>query len=367
MNNEKLNFLEAIFLIVIVMITHIILEFPNVIIKDCGTSSFINVIFVTVLISLLFVFICRLFAPFGGNNILTISEYVGGKCLKKCTSIIYCSYLLFISSVVIRNFCENLKVVYFPNANLSMLIGAFILTAVVVNKFSSKSIVKANTLLVPIILVTMIVVFVFSIKEASISRFLPILGNGFKKTFVKGLLNIYSFGGLIYVYLIISDLKNIQDFKKVGLTSIIFSAGYLLLSISSLLTLFPFLIKGSNALSVYLSTRTIRLGKFLPRIDTLFMFIWIFNFLLYLSIIIYYVKKIATETFSISNQSKLLYFASLIMFIASLLVQNSLQTYFLENIVYKYFALAVVFVYSPAVLIIGYIKKKKELKRAEPN
>lgn len=365
MNEEKLNYLEAIFLIVIVMITHIILEFPNVIIKDCGTSSFINIIFITILVSLFFIFICKLFSPFGGNNILAISEYVGGKKLKKCTSIIYCSYLLFISSVVIRNFCENLKIVYFPNANLLMLIGAFILTAVIVNKFSSGSIVKANTLLVPLILLTMIVVFVFSIKQASISRFLPILGNGLNKTFLKGILNIYSFGGLIYMYLIISDLKNIQDFKKVGLTSIIFSASYLLLSVSSLLTLFPFLVKGSNVLSVYLSTRTIRLGKFLPRIDTIFMFIWIFNFLLYLSIIIYYVKKIATETFSVKNKSSLLYFTAFIIFVASLLVQNSLQTYFLENTVYKYFALLVVFIYSPAILIIGYVKKNKELKKAK--
>ena len=194
MNEEKLSRFEAIFLIVIVMITHIILEFPNVIIKTCGTSSFINVVFITILTILFFIFICKLFASFDGNNILNVSEFIGGKYLKKSTSIIYSSYLIFISSIVIRNFCENLKVVYFPNANLYMLIGSFILTAIIVNKFSSKSIIKANTLLVPVILVTMIVVFAFSTKEASISRFLPILGNGFNSTFIKGTLNIYCFG-----------------------------------------------------------------------------------------------------------------------------------------------------------------------------
>lgn len=215
MNDEKLNYLEASFLVVIVMITHIVLEFPNVIIKACGTSSFINVLFITILVLMFFFLVNKLFSPFGGNNILDISKYVGGDGLKKCTTIFYCIYLIFISSIVVRNFCENLKVVYFPNSNLSMLIGAFILTAVIANKFSSNSIVKVNTLLVPIILITMIIVFAFSTKEASISRFLPILGNGVNQTFIKGTLNIYTFGGLIYLYLIISDLKNIQDFKKV--------------------------------------------------------------------------------------------------------------------------------------------------------
>lgn len=161
------------------------------------------------------------------------------------------------------------------------------------------------------------------------------------------------------MYLIISDLKNIQDFKKVGIISIIFSAGYLILSIASLLTLFPFLIQGSNVLSVYLSTRTIRLGKFLPRIDTLFMFIWIFNFLLYISIIIYDIKKITTDTFTIKNKSNILYLTGLVIFLLSLLMKNSYQTYFLETVIYKYFALFVVFIYSPLILIIGYIKKRK--------
>ena len=137
----------------------------------------------------------------------------------------------------------------------------------------------------------------------------------------------------------------------------------MLLSVTSLLTLFPFLIKGSNVLSVYLSTRTIRLGKFLPRIDTLFMFIWIFNFLLYLSIIMYCIKKIANKSFSVKNKSNLLYFIALIIFVGSLLPQNSFQIYFLETVVYKYFALIMVFIYSPAILIVGYLKKTRELKK----
>ena len=365
MNDEKLNYLEAIFLVVIVMVTHIILEFPNVIIKNCGTSSLLNVLFITVLVLLFFKVVYNLFKPFEGNNILYVSEYVGGKKFRKITSLIYTIYLIFISSITLRHFCENLKVVYFPNANLVMLIGTFIITAIIVNKFGSKSIIKANTLLVPLILVTMIIIFVFSTKEASISRFLPILGNGFNQTFVKGMQNIYSFGGLIYLYLITSDLKNIQDYKKVGIASILLSAGYLLLSVASLLTLFPFLVNGSNVLSIYLSTRTIRLGKFLPRIDTIFMFTWIFNFLLYLSIIMYYIKKLNIETFGIKNKSIVLYLTAIIIFIISMMFQNSLQLNFLETKIYKYLALFMVFVYSPIILIVGYIKKNKEIKKQE--
>ena len=44
---DKLNFLEASFLIIVVVITHIILEFPNEIIKSTGSSAVLNIVYVT--------------------------------------------------------------------------------------------------------------------------------------------------------------------------------------------------------------------------------------------------------------------------------------------------------------------------------
>ena len=63
------------------------------------------------------------------------------------------------------------------------------------------------------------------------------------------------------------------------------------------------------------------------------------------------------------KSKRILVILLLIIFVGSLLPQNSFQIYFLETVVYKYFALIMVFIYSPAILIVGYLKKTRELKK----
>jgi len=91
---DKLNFLEASFLIIVVVITHIILEFPNEIIKSTGSSAVLNIVYVTLLSILFFLFVEKLLKPFKGEDILYVAEYVGGKYLKRLLAVIYIIYFI---------------------------------------------------------------------------------------------------------------------------------------------------------------------------------------------------------------------------------------------------------------------------------
>ena len=355
---DKLNFLEASFLIIVVVITHIILEFPNEIIKSTGSSAVLNIVYVTLLSILFFLFVEKLLKPFKGEDILYVAEYVGGKYLKRLLAVIYIIYFILISSIIIRGFSATLNVVYFPKAPIFLIVISFILTSVIAVLFGSRNVVKANTLLVPIILFTMVIVFVSSFKNFNISRFYPIFGKGVNETFGKGISNIYVFGEMIYIYLIIPHLRNIKDFKKVGVLSIILSALYLICSVVSIMMLLPFVSSGIDALSVYLSTKTIKLGHFMPRSDTMFIFIWIFNFLLYTSVILLYIGKVYRESFELKKKDLVIYISATIIFLLAIIPQNPLQILFFKNTIYKALSIIIVFILSPLILIAGNIKYK---------
>ena len=362
MDDNQLNYFEIALLSVIIMIAHIILDFPNVIIESVGSSAIINVIYITILALIFFVVIEKLLAPFEGKNILYVSEFVAGKPLKIIVSLLYTSYLIFASATVIRSFAEMLKVIYFPEAALWTIIAPFIIVAIIANLSGSKTIVKVNTLLVPPILLTMIILFLSSIKSFDPNKIFPILGNGVNATFITGSSNIYTFVGLIYIFLLKTNLKNSKDLKKAGFVAVIILSVYLLLGVTSLLMLFPFLTSGNNVLSVYLSTRTVRFGKFMPRTDALFMLVWIFNFLLYLSVIIMFIVKINKDGIAIKSSSPSIYLSAILIFIIALLPQNTAQISFLNTTCYKYAALFTVFVISFIILLIGHFKKKKYLR-----
>lgn len=365
MEEEKLNFIEASFLVLTILISHIIMDLPNMIIKSQNSSAVLNVIYITILVLIYFFIINKLFEPFDSKNILSISEFVGGKTLKVILGIIYSLYLICISAVILRGFCETLKIIYFPKAGLWIILGIFLVLAMLANKFGERNIIKINTILMSVILLSVFVIFIALLRNFEISRVFPLLGNGVKSTFVDGALNMCSFSGFIILFFVRPNLKNVKDYKKVGIVSILLSASYLVLSVASSLLLFPFLTANAEVLSVYLSACTIRFGKFMPRTDALFMFIWIFTFISYLSIIVSYIVKFSKESISPKSPSIATYISAIAIFIVALLPQNSTQVHFFQNVVYKYLSITIVFILSFVILLIGYIKKKKLNKTRE--
>lgn len=283
----------------------------------------------------------------------------GGPVLKAITSIIFTVYLIFASSILMANFSEFLRVVYFHSSPSWIITFIFVITAIIANKLGFRSLIKVNTLIVPIVLITELVVFLGGLGKIEFQRALPILGHGFGQTFISGFSNIFAFGGLLYLYLIRPNLKNNVNYKKVGIISISLSGLFLLLSVASLLFLFPFLINGVNTLSVYMSTRVIEFGTFFERTDALFIFVWLFAFISYLCVIIAYISKINQKNCNVKNLSIFIYLTGLLIFAASLIPSNTSVIRFAETVLYKNAALFIVFGYSFIILIIGYLKKKK--------
>ena len=80
--SQKIGTIEAIALIVTIIINQIILNLPDVIISTTGSSSWINVIYISIIAIIFCALICKLFKPFNSNDILDVSEYLGGKVLK---------------------------------------------------------------------------------------------------------------------------------------------------------------------------------------------------------------------------------------------------------------------------------------------
>lgn len=283
----------------------------------------------------------------------------GGPVLKAITSIIFTVYLIFASSILMANFSEFLRVVYFHSSPSLIITFIFVITAIIANKLGFRSLIKVNTLIVPIVLITELVVFLGGLGKIEFQRALPILGHGFGQTFISGFSNIFAFGGLLYLYLIRPNLKNNVNYKKVGIISISLSGLFLLLSVASLLFLFPFLINGVNTLSVYMSTRVIEFGTFFERTDALFIFVWLFAFISYLCVIIAYISKINQKNCNVKNPSIFIYLTGLLILAVSLIPSNTSVIRFAETVLYKNAALFIVFGYSFIILIIGYLKKKK--------
>ena len=362
-SSTKMGSIEAIFLVLSVMINHIILNLPKDILTTTGSASLINLLYISLIVLVVIYLIGKLLKRFPGLDILDISEFLGGKKLKYIIGIIFIFYFLSTASIFLRSFAESLKLMYFQRTPLFFLFLLFIIAIVITNKFGTNSLIRANTIIMPVVLFSIIFIFFANIDNFSIQRMFPILGKGLSPTFFSGMSNLFAFGGIAYLYFIPPGLNNVKDYNKIAFTSIILSIIWLFFSVATLLFMFPSVANTSDILPLYFASRFIDFGRFLQRLDAVFLLIWIISIISYLSIVMSFTVNVFKKITEFKYVYIIIYIFASLLLILSLIPRNSSQVLFLESNFYKFSVLAVDYVIGLSVLILANIKHRKKVKK----
>lgn len=357
---QKIGTVEAIALIVTIIINQIILNLPDVIIRTTGSSSWINVIYISIIAITFCALICKLFKPFSSSDILDVSGYLGGNVLKFIIGIAYFAFFIFVSGISLRYLANSIKLIYFEETPIIFLLMFFLFPTVIACKSGIKNIAQVNLMFMPILLISMLIILFATVKDFIPQRIFPILGFGADKTFLVGINNIFAFSGFAYLYFLIPILKNPEKFKKVAFISTIISAVYLFLGVICLLMMFSFISFSEELLSVYLLTRMIEFGRFFQRIDAIFILIWILAMISFLSISSFFSIYVVDKLVRFKNPDELSCCIASFIFVVALSVKNIAQIKFIQSKVFKYVIISLVFVVSFIILILANLKHRKE-------
>ena len=199
MDNTKIGNVSAIFLIITIMINNIILNIPKSILRSSESSAPLNILYVSILAILLTLLICKLFKKFPGSDILDVSNFLFGKWFKFLIGLLFIIYLLSTSSVLLRDFSEGLKIIYFKRTHIYFIIALFIIVAGFTNKLSEKSIIRSNLLILPIVLIGIIFIFLANLKNFVPQRIYPLLGDGVTTNYITVTSNLYAFSFLFLI------------------------------------------------------------------------------------------------------------------------------------------------------------------------
>ena len=112
MLKSKIGTVEAIMLVLTIIIVHTILSLPRDIVSAQKSASLLNLFYVSIISIIITLIVYKLFKNFPGLDILDISEIVGGKIFRNIVGIIFITYFIFTASLLLRNFCDSIKVIY---------------------------------------------------------------------------------------------------------------------------------------------------------------------------------------------------------------------------------------------------------------
>lgn len=358
-NNYKLEKIEAIAIILIVMINKLILNIPYYIVELVGSGAIINLFYIGLIDFVFLLIIIKLFKNFENSDILDISEFLGGKKLKNLIGFLSISLFFLVAFITLIDFSNVLHTIYFSNFPMVYILFFFIFGTLVSNLIGFKGISRTTCFIVPFAIISVIITFITSFENLDIKDLTPIIGKSYKDTFILGLSNCFAMYILVLYYFLKPLLKNIQEFKKISILSFIISFILLLLTIIPMLTLFNTSSNSEPINSLFLLSRQIELGRFLQRVDALFIFLWIFAIFSYLSFIIFMINRIISKLVPISNEKMLSYSTCAILFGISLIPINISHIHFIENTLYRYLIIGFVFILGMLILTFANFKKRK--------
>ena len=332
---EKINNKEAISLIVSSSLGITVLVASQIIASTCLSSSLINTGIISIIALALTVIICALYKKFIGISFLDITEYFGGRFLKFIVGLIFLLYFLFTAAIVLCKAVNTLQIVYYPMTNISYIVLFFLFTTAFACNLKNNGFLRATFMIVPIVIIAIFFIFAGNLKNFNYENIFPILGNGWNATFGIGLTNLYTFGGIAYLFFVPQNLKRPDKFMSISIISTITSSILLTLTVATIILMFNRNVTSGQLFPLYIAVRYIEFGTFFQRLDSAFLLILNIAICSFLGIYGNLCLEILKEITGITDYKPLSYPFVLLLYASTVYLDSFFELELLQNIVFK--------------------------------
>lgn len=360
----KIGNFEAACILLNLLASKIVLDFPRNISEDAGTAAWLMILLDSIAVYLIFMLTSRLYKKFAGNDILGVGEIALGEFGRIITGIIYIVQLMYVTHVILRQFAEDIKVISLTSTPVSIVIMMFTIGMTVGAYLGIETISRLHALAIPVLSTAFILILLFNIPRYDVSRLAPWFGLGINVIVEKGIINLSSFSELVSIFFLAPFLKKKNSYDRIGRYAIFFSGLFFVLAALCYLMMYQYPTSTEFFLPVYQMSRAIRIGRFFTRIESAFILIWASCAYLYLSSTLYFITYVFQRTFNLKYRKPLIVPFIVLLFALSLVPENLYSTLQIEVQIYRIFAWITTLIFPVILLLIASarirLNKRKE-------
>lgn len=354
---------EAICMLVTLLTTKVILNYPRVLASIGGPAAWFLNIYYFLIATVVFFIITKLYGRFEGKDLLEIGESIGGKPVKVIVGIIILGFIIGLTSIYLRTYSEEMEVISLNYSPLSFVMVFFTIGLIFSSYLGLEPIVRIQAFIIPIMVLFLITFTIALLPLVDFSNFTPILGTGAMNVFVKGASKLGGYQDLIFLFLITPFIKKGGEFRKIGYKTITISSIMFLLITFIFTGIYPYPSILEGYIPIYELARMISFGRFLERFESVFIIVWALLGLTYLSIMFYFIIHVFRKTFDLQYQRPLILPFAILVFCLSVIPDRLMNTINLA-ISFRDWAFLVVFCMFISILILGrYICKGKHKEK----
>ena len=248
--------------------------------------------------------------------------------------------------------------------NISYIVLFFLFTTAFACILKNNGFLRATFMIVPIVIIAIFFIFAGNLKNFNYENIFPILGNGWNATFGIGLTNLYTFGGIAYLFFVPQNLKRPDKFMSISVISTITSSILLTLTVATIILMFNRNVTSGQLFPLYIAVRYIEFGTFFQRLDAAFLLIMNIAICSFLGIYGNLCLGIIKEITGITDSKPLSYPLILLFYAITVFIDSFFELEFIQDTIFKIIFFSVV---SLGIIILVFANIKSKFSKRKAN
>ncbi len=363
----KLGYSEAAALVMLMMGAKAYLGYPRMMAQFGATAGWLIVLAGGVISLGLWLGIAALLSRFPGKSLMDINVSVLGQYAGLVVNVLLFLYIMATTSLLLRLFSEAVILTALPEVPISAVNLLYLIPVFFAVHLGLEAISRSAYISVPFILVGTLAVVLAMYPYWDAKQLLPLLGSGLWPLLKNSLLNISAFSEVVALAILVPFFSfDAKITKKVGVFCIAFVTVSLVIITVVYLMVFPMPGALENLAPFYQMSRTIYLGRFFQRLESVFILFWTFTAFLRLSAGVMISAVVLQRTLKIPYYRPLLPALAVLMYSLALTPADLLQAVEVDNILRHDYGWVVTF-FIPLVIWIIALWRKKGNAHAQEN
>jgi len=355
--NDRMGTAEGIALIFTMTITTVFVTLPSEIVEASGELGWLSEIasdLSTMAMLFLFIYVLERFP----GDLFHVSTCLLGRLCACLISIYYVIMFFSVAILLLRDFSENTLFAALPELDFHSAVGWYAVSVGFILYFGIEGIARAAYIILPFSAGGMILTFVLLFPHYKPYYLFPWQGTGITNALIKNGVLVATNAAAPLLAVIAKSFQSIRVLRAAA----IFGLGGSML-IKSIAILILIMVFGTSTatertLPFFEMTRLISLNRYIQRIDSIFIMLWVIAGILGIAISLYMGLYLITRLVNLPTMKPLIPLVTLLLAQFSMLPPDSASVRALESILVKGYFLIGIYV-IPILLFAATLLKEK--------
>lgn len=348
---------EFIAMLTLFVATNAFLTYPRYVSASGLEAAWMEPLIAGIATLLLFVFVERLLSAFfPGMDIVEVCKETFGKWIAVFFAILFSAYFIFSTAAVIRQFTENVITTVLPSTPILFVGGLFAFAVAYIAYAGLEGICRTAYFLLPILIIGTIGLCILTINWWHPLYLFPIWGTGIQSVLIGAMKYSPIFTNVLLLCVIYPHAHNPNEFRWIGTASITLSTLVLVFFILTYHMVFAPTETGKSTFAFYQMARMIYLGRFIQRMESVFIFLWVSAAVVKMAVTLWGAAYLMSKAFGWETYRPAVPALALCCFSLSLWFGNLLQVMEIEETYLMSWGGIIVFILPVFIVLFGVLR-----------